>query len=63
MTRVQDIFTGTKILALVVIIITGLYVFGTGNIGSFEDPMAKTETDPGKIALAFYSGLFSYSGW
>ncbi|KAL0274072.1 UNVERIFIED_CONTAM: hypothetical protein PYX00_006587 [Menopon gallinae] len=62
-TRVQDIFTGTKILALLVIILTGIYVFLSGDIGSFENPMAGTATEPGYIALAFYSGLFSYSGW
>lgn len=62
-TRVQDIFTGTKILALLVIIVTGGYVLTTGHIGSFQDPMAGTSVEPGYIALAFYSGLFSYSGW
>lgn len=62
-TKVQGIFTGTKILALIVIVITGLCVFGTGEVGSFKNPMAGTSTDPGHIAIAFYQGLFSYAGW
>ena len=34
-----------------------------GNVENFNEPFAGSTTEPGKIALAFYSGLFSYSGW
>jgi amino acid transporter len=62
-TRVTDIFTGTKILALLVIVVAGIwYLFG-GNTQHWEGPFAGSQTSPGYIALAFYSGLFSYSGW
>lgn len=62
-TRVTDIFTGTKILALLVIVAAGAwYLFG-GNTQLLEDPFSNMQTSPGYIALAFYSGLFSYSGW
>nr|CAD7588773.1 unnamed protein product [Timema genevievae] len=62
-TRVQDIFMGTKILALVIIILAGVWVLFSGNTDNIQAPMADTTTEPGFIALAFYSGLFSYSGW
>lgn len=62
-TRVQDVFTATKIFALGMIVCAGLYYLANGHVQHFEDPMADTQKDPGYIALAFYSGLFSYSGW
>lgn len=34
-----------------------------GNTSNFDEPFANTETDPGKISIAFYSGIFSYAGW
>lgn len=63
MTRVTDIFTGTKILALLVIVAAGVWYLCTGNTKYFEEPFDGTITSPGYIALAFYHGLFSYSGW
>ncbi|GLG95849.1 Y+L amino acid transporter 2 [Gryllus bimaculatus] len=62
-TRVQDIFTGTKILALIIIIIAGLYALFAYGSPNFDRPMSGSTVEPGYIALAFYSGLFSYSGW
>ncbi|KAG8042656.1 hypothetical protein G9C98_005290 [Cotesia typhae] len=62
-TRIQDIFTGTKIFALIVIIGAGfwhLFAIGPENL---INPMGGTNTSPGYIAVAVYSGLFSYSGW
>lgn len=34
-----------------------------GNVQNFDNAFAGTNTNPGKIAKAFYSGIFSYSGW
>lgn len=62
-TRVQDIFTATKIFSLCIIVLAGLYYLCAGHTEHFRDPMKGTEWQPGYIALAFYSGLFSYSGW
>ena len=28
-----------------------------------KDPLQETTTSPARIALSFYSGLFSYAGW
>ncbi|KYN35286.1 Y+L amino acid transporter 2 [Trachymyrmex septentrionalis] len=62
-TRVQDIFTGTKIFALVIIMVAGVWWLCMGHTENFQHPMSGTNTQPGYIALAVYSGLFSYSGW
>ncbi|XP_076322301.1 large neutral amino acids transporter small subunit 2-like isoform X1 [Tachypleus tridentatus] len=61
--RVQDVFTFAKILALIIIIIAGLVHIGMGNIQNFQNAFEGTTTEPGYIALAFYSGIFSYAGW
>lgn len=62
-TRVQDIFTATKIFALCIIVLAGVWHLATGHVEHFQDPMQGTQLQPGYIALSFYSGLFSYSGW
>ncbi|CAD5222566.1 unnamed protein product [Bursaphelenchus xylophilus] len=65
-TLVQDTFTIAKVFALILIIFTGLYflVFGGAEYHeSFENIWANSSADPGKIALAFYSGLFAFQGW
>lgn len=62
-TRVQDIFTYAKVGALILIIITGAVQLGRGEYENFKDPFEHTESNVGKIAMAFYSGLFAYNGW
>ncbi|XP_050510425.1 Y+L amino acid transporter 2-like [Diabrotica virgifera virgifera] len=62
-TRVQGIFTATKMFALGIIVIAGIYYACTGHVEHFQRPMQGSNWDPGHIALAFYSGLFSYSGY
>ncbi|KAG1657841.1 Y+L amino acid transporter 2 [Nymphon striatum] len=62
-TRVQGIFTFTKILALVIIIFAGIIYLGIGEKNAFENAFDESTTDPGHIALAFYSGIFSFAGW
>ncbi|XP_017840608.1 Y+L amino acid transporter 2 [Drosophila busckii] len=62
-TRVTDIFTGTKVLALLVIVAAGVYHIFDGHTEHWAKPFSGSLKEPGFIALAFYNGLFSYSGW
>ena len=57
----QDVFTYAKLLALFVIMATGVVQLGRGKTENFT--WDNTETDFTKIALSFYSGLFAYNGW
>ncbi|XP_065092507.1 Y+L amino acid transporter 2 [Ochlerotatus camptorhynchus] len=62
-TKMQNIFMFTKIGALVLVIIVGVVWMWLGGTENFENAFENTETDPGKLAVAFYSGIFSYAGW
>lgn len=62
-TRVQDSFTAAKVLALLVTFFASLVYLFSGHTENLQYMMEKTTTDPGEIAIAFYTGLFSYSGW
>jgi len=62
-TRVTDIFTGTKVVALMVIVGAGIWYLADGNTEHWDAPFSGGLKETGLIALAFYSGLFSYSGW
>ncbi|CAH1980750.1 unnamed protein product [Acanthoscelides obtectus] len=61
--RLQNVFMFCKIGALVLIILIGVVWMGMGNVEHFQNSFADSNTNPGKIAKAFYSGIFSYSGW
>jgi amino acid transporter len=68
-TRIQDVFTGTKVAALLIITGAGIWeltsapsnhlITKRGLSGLFEN----TNWDPGSISVAFYQGMFSYAGW
>lgn len=60
-TAVQDVFTYAKLLALFVIIGTGIIQLGRGKTENFN--WDDTESDFSRIMLSFYSGLFAYNGW
>ncbi|XP_078609049.1 large neutral amino acids transporter small subunit 1-like isoform X2 [Branchiostoma floridae x Branchiostoma japonicum] len=64
-TRVQDIFTVAKVLALILIIICGFVQIGKGEAEYLRPDKAfeGTTSDVGSIAVGFYSGLFAYGGW
>ncbi|KAL7876439.1 hypothetical protein AOLI_G00114020 [Acnodon oligacanthus] len=65
-TRVQDIFTAGKLLALGLIIIMGIVQICKGHFYWLEPAHAFEpfqEYDVGRIALAFLQGSFAYGGW
>ncbi|XP_052817176.1 large neutral amino acids transporter small subunit 2-like [Mya arenaria] len=65
-TKIQDFFTVAKLLALLLLIITGAVMIGKGEheylVNAFE-PMDGATPGVGSVSLAFYSGLFAYAGW
>ncbi|RZF42022.1 hypothetical protein LSTR_LSTR003527 [Laodelphax striatellus] len=60
--RVQNVFTWGKLIALVAIIVAGVYHMSTGGTSNFENAF-EGNYDVGSMALAFYSGLFAFGGW
>ncbi|KAB7502984.1 putative L-type amino acid transporter 1-like protein MLAS [Armadillidium nasatum] len=63
LTWIQDVFTVTKILALILIIGTGAYYLGTGHTDHYKAPFEGTNFEVASMATAFYQGFFSFSGW
>ncbi|XP_064086729.1 large neutral amino acids transporter small subunit 2-like isoform X2 [Macrobrachium nipponense] len=62
-TKVQDVFTASKIFALIIIIGAGVYHLATGNVDNYRKPFEGTNMDVAAFATAFYQGLFSFAGW
>ncbi|XP_004924956.1 Y+L amino acid transporter 2-like [Bombyx mandarina] len=62
-TRIQNVFMFTKIMALVIIIIGGIVWILRGGTEHFENGWEGTKTSAAEWSVAFYSGIFSYSGW
>ncbi|XP_022094292.1 large neutral amino acids transporter small subunit 1-like isoform X2 [Acanthaster planci] len=65
-TRVQDVFTLGKMLALILIIVMGIIELTKGTTTSFQnsfDTVPGLEVSASGIAQAIYAGLFAYGGW
>eukprot|EP00095_Tigriopus_kingsejongensis_P011978 maker-scaffold1489_size38734-snap-gene-0.9 protein:Tk11978 transcript:maker-scaffold1489_size38734-snap-gene-0.9-mRNA-1 annotation:"y+l amino acid transporter 2" len=62
-TSLQNVFMFTKLAALFIVIVVGMVALAKGGYSKFDNAFANTETEPGKIAVSFYSGIYSYAGW
>uniref|UniRef100_A0A0N4ZC21 Large neutral amino acids transporter small subunit 1 n=1 Tax=Parastrongyloides trichosuri TaxID=131310 RepID=A0A0N4ZC21_PARTI len=64
-TSIQNIFTIAKLIALIVIILTGIYLilFNEESQLNFNNMFYASEITTGKLAMAFYSGLWAFNGW
>jgi solute carrier family 7 (L-type amino acid transporter), member 5 len=66
MSKIQTVLTTLKIIALLTIITTGFYNFYKNPVRTNEMVASWFENSNfriGSISMAFYNGLFSYSGW
>lgn len=62
--KLQGVFMFTKVAALVIVIIVGVIAFAQGQgHENFQNAFENSETSPGRIALGFYSGIYSFAGW
>ena len=64
--KLQTAFTVTKILSLLIIVVVGFVYFFMGEKTTQQvthEWFFKYPVDTGGIAMAFYNGLFAYSGW
>lgn len=63
-TSVQSVLTSCKLIALAIIIVTGIVLApsasGQENLGTFLD---ETTTSAGNLALALFAGFFGFGGW
>ncbi|KAL3320270.1 hypothetical protein Ciccas_001042 [Cichlidogyrus casuarinus] len=62
-TRVQDLCMVAKMAALLAIIFCGFYNLAIGRTAEFDNMFQGTSNDFGALVNAFWSGLFSYTGW
>ncbi|KAA0192525.1 hypothetical protein HAZT_HAZT009698, partial [Hyalella azteca] len=62
-TKVQNVFTAAKLLAILVIVAGGIYKLAQGNTQYLATGFTGTTNRIGDVATAFYSGLWAYDGW
>jgi len=60
---VQVFFTAAKLLIIAAIVVSGLVLLCQGNTDNLIDGFKGSETSFSALAVAFYSGLWSYDGW
>lgn len=65
-TGVQNAFTAAKLMAILVVIVGGSYKLIQGNTQHLQtafDTIDGTTINIGRLATAFYTGLWAYDGW
>uniref|UniRef100_A0A8C8DMF0 Cystine/glutamate transporter n=1 Tax=Oryzias sinensis TaxID=183150 RepID=A0A8C8DMF0_9TELE len=61
--RIQILLTFSKLLAIIIIIVPGVYLLFKGETKNFEDAFDLTNINLSGMPLAFYSGMYAYAGW
>lgn len=61
--KIQIIFTVAKLIALAIIIIGGIVKLCQGYTEHLATGFEGSETNPGKIAIGLYSGMWAFDGW
>nr|XP_046262845.1 cystine/glutamate transporter [Scatophagus argus] len=61
--RVQILLTFSKLLAIIVIILPGMYQLFRGETRNFENAFDLNNVKLSGMPLAFYSGMYAYAGW
>ncbi|KAM6943515.1 b(0,+)-type amino acid transporter 1 [Xenentodon cancila] len=60
---VQNVFTGAKLVIILVIVVAGIVLLAQGNTETLSNAFEGSTTSAGAIGLAFYNGLWAYDGW
>ncbi|KAK2849587.1 hypothetical protein Q5P01_009421 [Channa striata] len=61
--RVQTFLTFSKLLAISIIIVAGMYQLFKGETRNFENAFELSKMKLSGMPLAFYSGMYAYAGW
>ncbi|KXJ29071.1 b(0,+)-type amino acid transporter 1 [Exaiptasia diaphana] len=61
--RMQIVFTAAKMIAIVMLIVTGIVRIAQGHTSSFANAFEGSTTSLGLVGFAFYNGLYAYDGW
>ncbi|KAK7922245.1 hypothetical protein WMY93_009147 [Mugilogobius chulae] len=61
--RVQIVLTCSKLLAIVIIVVPGIYRLLTGETSNFVNAFDTSRIQLSGMPLAFYSGMYAYAGW
>ena len=62
-TKLGLVFSVSKIIALLFIIITGAGYMLAGNTDNFRQPWRNSSSSPGQVALGAINAYFAYKGW
>ncbi|XP_019400251.1 PREDICTED: cystine/glutamate transporter-like [Crocodylus porosus] len=61
--RLQTFLSVIKLTALALIIVPGMMLLAQGHTENFQDAFNSQSLALDKLPLAFYAGMFAYSGW
>ncbi|KAL7676607.1 hypothetical protein ACOME3_002856 [Neoechinorhynchus agilis] len=61
--RIQVLFAAGKFIALVGILIAGIYAFAIGGGKYYQDGFTSTTDKPLDIVISFYGTIFAFNGW